>query len=89
MAASSPHVSVTRMPYSVRSPADGAAAAQATVGSTAAASALLSPSATGRGLDTHAPAPFRVPETHVALPFAPSPALVASLAPRGAQAGRR
>ncbi len=87
MAASSPHVSVTRMPYSVRSPAEGAAAAAAPNG------CLLSPSATGRGLDTQAPAPYRVPETHVALPFAPSPALVASLAAPahrgGAQAGRR
>jgi len=82
---------VQRMPYSSRTPlTDGAGNA----------SGVFSPAATGRGLCTEGAAPQRVPESHVALPFAPSPALVASLNPRqqqprqgggttGAPSGRR
>lgn len=96
MAASSPHVAVTRLAYSTGTPAESAApSACSGVYSMSSASACLSPSATGRGLNTQAPAPYRVPESHVALPFAPSPALVASLTHAnrgggsGAQAARR
>ncbi len=74
---------VARVPLTLAATPTPAAENTAPAAAAAAADfALCSPAATGRGLNTLAPAPHRVPEAAAAMPFQPSPSLVHSLQPQ-------
>jgi hypothetical protein len=68
---------LTRLPYSSQSPAT--LGDHTLMQQSSAPTLPLSPAASGRGLNTQPASLQRVPEGAAALPFAPSPALVASL----------